>query len=91
MKSARKSSKLTEIKLNAKGYKTVTCPLCKGTGIKQQGFTDYDGSGSFWVDSISCRCGFGTVKTKCSKEKKVSALRELTAIAFNNLKKEINS
>lgn len=77
--------------LASKGRKRVECKTCAGTGIKEQGFTDYDGSGSFYVPSTYCgHCGGGgTTEIKCSKQEKVDALRELLTIAEEDLKKEL--
>lgn len=62
----------------AKGRKLVICTKCKGSGKETEGYTDYDGSGSFWVSGTDCRyCRMGSVEIRCSKEEKISALEEL--------------
>lgn len=61
----------------AKGYEYVMCKRCQGSGNLSEGYTDHDGSGSFWVPGESCRCTFGQIKVKVSKEEQIKALKEI--------------
>lgn len=77
-------AKRLELERNAKGKTLIECEQCGGTGLEREGYTDYDGNGSFWVPSINCKyCFMGFKEVPCTKEQKIAALEKLLEEAKN--------
>lgn len=74
----RKDRIRRQLEKAANGFEDVECEYCNGTGVKREGFTDYDAHGSFWVETEHCRhCVFGQVEVPIELERRKLALKQL--------------